>query len=284
MPANTLNRWGFPDLGLGVGLRTVHFSHILGQRPEVGFFEVLTENFLDTGGRPLFVLDRIAEHYRLVMHGVSMSVGSTDPIDFAYLAKVKALADRIRAVWIGDHVCWTGVLGRNTHDLLPLPYTEETLAHVVSRVRTIQDFLERPLVLENPSTYLEFAPNSMPEWEFIARMAEASDCGLLFDVNNVYVSAFNHGFDPEAYVDAIPADRVCQYHLAGHTHKGTHILDTHSDHVVDPVWRLYGRSIHRTGPCATLLEWDADIPAFDVVRDEVLKAKVWRDQEVADVA
>ncbi len=284
MPTRTLNRWGFPDLGLGVGLRSTHYSHILGQQPEVGFFEVLTENYLDTGGRPIFILDQIAERYPLVMHGVSMSVGSTDPIDFGYLGKVKALADRIRAHWIGDHVCWTGVLGRNTHDLLPLPYTEETLAHVVSRVRTIQDFLERPLVLENPSTYLEFAPNSMPEWEFIARMAEAADCGLLFDVNNVYVSAFNHGFDPDAYVDAIPADRVCQYHLAGHTHKGTHILDTHSDHVVDPVWRLYGRAIHRTGPCATLLEWDADIPAFEVVHAEVLKAKVWRDQEVADVA
>lgn len=284
MTARTRNRWGFPDLGLGVGLRAAHYSHIIGQRPDVGFFEVLTENYLDTGGRPLHIVDQIAERYPIVMHGVSMSVGSTDAIDFDYLRKVRTLADRLRAVWIGDHVCWTGVLGRNTHDLLPLPYTEETLAHVVSRVRTIQDFLERPLVLENPSTYLEFAPNSMPEWEFIARMAEAADCGLLFDVNNVYVSAFNHGFEADAYVDAIPADRVCQYHLAGHTHKGTHILDTHSDHVVDPVWSLYGRSIHRTGPCATLLEWDADIPAFDVVRDEVLKAKVWRDQEVADVA
>jgi len=284
MPAGTRNRWGFPDLGLGVGLRAAHYSHILGQRPAVGFFEVLTENYLDTGGRPLFMVDRIAEVYPIVMHGVSMSVGSTDPIDFEYLKKVKALAERLRAVWIGDHVCWTGVLGRNTHDLLPLPYTEETLAHVVSRIRTIQDFLERPLVLENPSTYLEFAPSSMPEWEFIARMAEAADCGLLFDVNNVYVSAFNHGFDADAYVDAVPADRVCQYHLAGHTHKGTHILDTHSDHVVDPVWRLYGRSIHRTGLTATLLEWDANIPAFEVVHAEVLKAKAWRDQEVADVA
>jgi uncharacterized protein (UPF0276 family) len=284
MATNKLNRWGFPDLGLGVGLRTVHFSHILSKRPDVGFFEVLTENYLDTGGRPLFVLDQIAEHYRLVMHGVSMSVGSTDPINFEYLAKVKALADRIKAVWIGDHVCWTGVLGRNTHDLLPLPYTEETLRHVIGRIRTIQDFLGRPLVLENPSTYLEFAPNSMPEWEFINRMAEGADCGLLFDVNNVYVSAFNHGFDPEAYVDAVPADRVCQYHLAGHTHKGTHILDTHSDHVVDPVWRLYGRSIHRTGLCATLLEWDADIPAFEVVHKEVLKARAWRDAEVEHAA
>ncbi len=284
MTATTRNRWGFPDLGLGVGLRATHYAHILSQRPQVGFVEVLTENYLDTGGRPLFVVDRIAELYPIVMHGVSMSVGSTDAIDFDYLRKVKALADRLRAVWIGDHVCWTGVLGRNTHDLLPLPYTEETLAHVVARIRTIQDVLERPLVLENPSTYLEFAPSSMPEWEFIARMAEAADCGLLFDVNNVYVSAFNHGFEADAYVDAVPADRVCQYHLAGHTHKGTHILDTHSDHVVDPVWRLYGRSIHRTGPTATLLEWDANIPAFEVVHAEVLKARAWRDREVADVA
>jgi uncharacterized protein (UPF0276 family) len=284
MNATTRNHWGFPDLGLGVGLRATHYAYILGQRPQVGFFEVLTENYLDTGGRPMFMLDQIAERYPTVMHGVSMSVGSTDPINFDYLAKVKALAERIKAVWIGDHVCWTGVLGRNTHDLLPLPYTEDTLAHVISRIRTIQDFLERPLVLENPSTYLEFMPNSMPEWEFIGRMAEGADCGLLFDVNNVYVSGFNHGYDPEAYVDAIPADRVCQYHLAGHTHKGTHILDTHSDHVIDPVWRLYGRSIHRTGLTATLLEWDANIPPFEVVHQEVLKAKVWRDAEVADVA
>jgi hypothetical protein len=278
------NRWGLPDLGLGVGLRTSHFAHILGERPKIGFFEVLTENFLDTGGRPLFILDEIAEHYPVVMHGVSMSVGSTDPVDFAYLAKVKALAARTRALWVSDHVCWTGVLGRNTHDLLPLPYTEESLRHTVAHIRAIQDFLERPLVLENPSTYLEFTPSSMPEWEFIARMAEAADCGLLFDVNNVFVSAFNHGYDPYAYIDAIPGERVCQYHLAGHTHKGTHILDTHSDHVVDPVWRLYGHTLRHVGLRATLLEWDADIPPFEVVHQEVLKARVWRDAEVTDAA
>ena len=280
----TSNRWNYPDLGLGIGLRTSHYGHILSQKPEIGFFEVLTENYLDTGGRPLFVLDKIAESYRLVMHGVSMSVGSTDPVDFDYLAKVKALAKRINALWVSDHVCWTGVLGRNTHDLLPLPYTEESLRHTVAHVRTIQDYLERPLVLENPSTYLEFTPNSMPEWEFVARMAEEADCGLLLDVNNVYVSAFNHSFDPVAYIDAIPGERVCQYHLAGHTHKGTHILDTHSDHVVDPVWQLYGHTIRRVGLRATLLEWDANIPPFEVVRDEVLKAKAWRDQEVSDAA
>jgi len=278
------NRWSFPDLGLGVGLRTPHYAHILSERPDIGFFEVLTENYLDTGGRPLYLLDQIAELYPMVMHGVSMSIGSTDPIDFGYLAKVKALAERIGAIWISDHICWTGVLGRNTHDLLPLPYTEESLKHSVERIKVVQDYLDRPLVLENPSTYLEFSASDMPEWEWVARMAEEADCGLLFDVNNVYVSAYNHGFDPVQYIDAIPGDRVCQYHLAGHTNKGTHIIDTHNDHVLDPVWELFGHTIRHVGLRATLLEWDADIPPFEVVHQEVLKAEDWRRQEVADVA
>ena len=280
----TRNRWDYPDLGLGVGLRTTHFAHILSARPELGFFEVLSENFLDTGGRPLFILDQIAERYPVVMHGVSLSIGSTDPLDFDYLRKLKELAARTRAVWVSDHVCWTGVLGRNTHDLLPLPYTEASLRHTAARVRAVQDFLERPLVLENPSTYLEFTPNAMTEWEFIARLTEQADCGLLFDVNNVYVSAFNHGYDPRTYLDAIPAERVCQYHLAGHTHKGTHILDTHSDHVVDPVWELFGHTIRQVGLRATLLEWDASIPPFEVVHAEVLKARAWREGEVSRAA
>jgi len=278
------NRWGFPDLGLGVGLRSTHFAHILSERPEVGFFEVLTENYLDTEGLPLYVLDQVAERYPVIMHGVSLSIGSIDPLDFSYLAKVKALAARTKARWISDHLCWTGVLGRNTHDLLPIPYTEETLRHVTERIRVVQDALERPLVLENASTYLEFVPSQMSEWEFIARMAEEADCGLLLDVNNVYVSAFNHGFDAEAYVDAIPGGRVCHIHVAGHTHKGTHILDTHSDHVVDPVWALYGRALRRIGLRSTLLEWDADIPPFEVMHAEVLKAKAWRDREAARAA
>jgi len=278
------NRWSFPDLGLGVGLRTPHYAHILSERPDIGFFEVLTENYLDTGGRPLYLLDQIAEHYPMVMHGVSMSIGSTDPIDFDYLAKVKALAARTTALWISDHVCWTGVLGRNTHDLLPLPYTEESLKHSVERIKVVQDYLDRPLVLENPSTYLEFADSDMPEWEWIARMAEEADCGLLFDVNNVYVSAYNHGFDPVEYIDAIPGDRVCQYHLAGHTNKGTHIIDTHNDYVLDPVWELFGHTINHVGLRATLLEWDADIPPFEIVHQEVLKADDWRRQEAANVA
>ena len=278
------NRWSFPDLGLGVGLRTPHYAHILSEKPDIGFFEVLTENYLDTGGRPLYMLDRIAELYPMVMHGVSMSIGSTDPIDFDYLAKVKALAARTGALWISDHVCWTGVLGRNTHDLLPLPYTEESLKHSVERIKVVQDYLDRPLVMENPSTYLEFADSDMPEWEWVARMAEEADCGLLFDVNNVYVSAYNHGYDPVEYIDAIPGDRVCQYHLAGHTNKGTHIIDTHNDHVLDPVWELFGHTIRHVGLRATLLEWDADIPPFEIVHQEVLKADDWRRQEVTNVA
>src|SRR4029077_15237740 len=215
------------------------------------------------------------------MHGVSMSIGSTAPLDREYLRQVKALAARLEPAWISDHLCWTGVAGRNTHDLLPMPLTEEALAHVAARVRTVSEILERPLMLENASTYAEFASSSMPEWEFFARLMEDADCGMLLDVNNVYVSSFNHGFDPEAYVDAIDPTRVTQYHLAGHTNKGTHIVDTHNDHVIDPVWQLYQRSVRRTGNVSTLLEWDADIPAFGVVHGEALKARAYRREEKA---
>ncbi len=280
----SINKWGFQDIGLGVGLRAPHFTHILSERPDVDFFEILTENYLDTGGRPAYVLDQVAERYPILMHGVSMNVGSTDPVDIQYLSKVRALAERTGALWISDHLCWTGVLGRNTHDLLPLPYTEESLANAIEKVRTIQDFLQRPLVLENPSTYLEFASSTMSESEFFLRLAEGADNGILLDVNNVYVSAFNHGFDAEEYISAIPGERVCQYHMAGHTHKGTHIIDTHSDHVIDTVWDLYGFTLRHVGLRATLLEWDADIPDFDVVHAEVLKARAWREKEVANAA
>lgn len=276
-----MNRFHLPDLGVGVGLRTAHFAHILRERPAVDWFEVLSENFLQTGGRPMYVLDQVAERYPVALHGVSLSIGSTDPLDFDYLRELKDLARRTRAHWVSDHLCWTGVLGRNTHDLLPLPYTEETLAHVVRRIREVSDYLERPLVLENPSSYVEFAASTMPEWEFLARMAEEADCGLLLDVNNVYVSSFNHGFDAERYVDAVPADRVVQYHLAGHTHKGTHIVDTHSDHAAHPVWQLYARATRRTGDVATLYEWDENIPAFEVVLAEAGKARAFRAQSAA---
>jgi uncharacterized protein len=278
------NRWGLPDLGVGVGLRTVHFGHILSRHPRVDWFEVLSENFMQTGGRPLYVLDQVAERYPVALHGVSLSIGSTDPLNRGYLRQLKGLAARTRAHWVSDHLCWTGVLGRNVHDLLPMPYTEEALRHTVARVRAVSDFLERPLVLENPSSYVEFAASSMPEWEFLARLAEAADCGLLLDVNNVYVSSFNHGFDPRTYIDALPADRVVQYHLAGHTHKGTHIIDTHSDHAVPEVWELYARACGRTGNVATLYEWDEDIPDFETVHAEALKAGAYRESVLAAAA
>jgi hypothetical protein len=276
-PARSRNRWGLPDLGLGVGLRTQHFRHITSKWPAMDWFEILSENFIDTGGRPMYFLDQVAERYPVAMHGVSLSVGSTDPIDFGFLDKLKALAKRVKAKWLGDHVCWTGVAGLNGHDLYPVPYTEESLRHMVSRVRTIQDHLERPLVLENPSTYLTFAASSMPEEEFIARLAEEADCALLLDVNNVYVTCRNHDLDPVAYLAAIPADRVVQIHLAGHTDNGTHCIDTHDGRVVDAVWDLYARFTARAGRRATLLEWDADVPKFAVLQQEVGKAARFRD-------
>lgn len=270
------NRWDYPDLGLGIGLRTVHFQYIVDNWPAIDWFEIVSENFMDTGGRPLYFLDQIAERYPIVMHGVSMSIGSTDPIDFDYLRKLKDLASRVDAEWLGDHVCWTGVAGMNGHDLYPLPYDEQTLGHLVERIRTVQDFLERPLILENPSTYLTFADSTMPEEVFLRRMAEDSDCGLLLDVNNVYVTCRNHDLDPWDYLDAIPYDRVVQIHLAGHTDKGTHCIDTHDGHVIDEVWALYGDVQRRMRNCATLLEWDADIPPFAEVHAEVLKAEAYR--------
>lgn len=275
------NRWNFADLGIGVGLRTAHFGFLLAQAPPVDWFEILSENFLDTQGRPLWVLDQIAERYPVALHGVSLGIGNTDPLDRQYLKKLKALAKRTRAHWVSDHLCWTGVMGRNTHDLLPLPYSEETLAHTTRRVRQVSEILERPLVLENPSSYLEFAASSMPEWEFLSRLAADADCGLLLDVNNVYVSAYNHGFDPTVYIDAVPADRVVQYHVAGHTNQGTHIIDTHSDHALHAVWELYRRAWQRTGAAATLYEWDEDIPEFAVVLAEAQKARAYRQPAAA---
>jgi uncharacterized protein (UPF0276 family) len=265
-------RFDLPDLGVGIGLRTAHFGEILRTWPRVDWFEVLSENFLDTGGRPLHVLDQVAERYPVVLHGVSLSIGSTDPLDRGYLKKLKALAARTRAAWVSDHLCWTGVMGRNTHDLLPMPYTEEALRHTVRRVKQASEVLERPLVLENPSSYVEFAASTLREWEFLGRLAEEADCGLLLDVNNVFVSSVNHAFDPREYVDGIPAERVVQYHVAGHTDKGTHLLDTHSDRARPEVWELYRRAFARTGPTATLYEWDEDIPALEVVHAEARKA------------
>ncbi|HEX9792894.1 MAG TPA: DUF692 domain-containing protein [Planctomycetota bacterium] len=267
------NRWNLPNLGIGVGLRSNHYDHVVRKQPQVDWFELISENFMAGGGRPLRIAEQVAASYPLVLHGVSLSIGSTDPLDFEYLRRLKDLSDRLRPVWLGDHICWTGVAGHNSHDLLPLPYDEATLAHVVARVRQVQDFLERPLVLENASTYLEFAASSMPEQEFVARLAEAADCALLLDVNNVWVNHRNHGTDPIAYLDAMPYDRVVQIHVAGHADKGTHCIDTHEGPVIDPVWELLAEVEKRAPGRSILLEWDTAIPEFDVVLAEARKAE-----------
>jgi uncharacterized protein (UPF0276 family) len=277
-------RLGHPNLGLGLGLRTVHYQHILEQTPNVDWFEVISENYMDSGGRPRYVLEQVAERYPIVMHGVSLSIGSTDPLNFEYLHKLRELARATKALWVSDHVCWTGVASRNTHDLLPIPYTEQALAHVSERIRVVQDVLERPLVLENPSTYVTFADSTMPEAEFLTRMAEATGCGLLLDVNNVYVSCFNHDQDPFEFLRSIPHERVVQFHLAGHTNCVTHLIDTHDGHVVNPVWKLYQLAHQLTGGVSTLLEWDARIPPFPVVHAEVLKARKYMVSELPGFA
>jgi uncharacterized protein (UPF0276 family) len=263
-----------PRLGFGLGLRAKHMPHIFEHRPAVDWFEVISENYMDTGGKPRRNLARIAEQYPIVMHGVSLSIGTVDPLNSEYLQKLKRLIDEVNPAWVTDHLCWTGVAHKNTHDLLPVPYTEEALKHIVQRIREVQDFLGRPIALENPSTYLEFKSSSMPEAEFIARMAEESGCNLLLDVNNVYVTCYNHRLDAKAYLDSLPLDRVIQIHLSGHTNKGTHIIDTHDDHVVDEVWNLYKYVVQKSGRTPnTMIEWDDKIPEFPVLYSELEKAR-----------
>ncbi len=266
------NRFQIANLGVGLGLRTTHYAHILEANPKVDWFEIISENYMQTAGRPLAILDRIAERYPIAMHGVSLSIGSTDPLDWAYLEELRALRERTNARWVSDHICWTGVAGRNTHDLLPMPLTEEAVRHTAARIREVQDFLEAPLVLENPSTYVEFASSTMKEWEFITALCNEADCGLLLDVNNIYVSAFNHGFEAAEYLRGIPLDRVVQMHVAGHTRHETHIVDTHIGPVVDDVWALFGDAYARVGGASVLLEWDAEIPDFEETHAEALRA------------
>ena len=262
-----------PRLGLGLGLRSTHFETILADRPEVGWFEAISENFMDSGGRPRRVLRKVAEHYPLVLHGVSLSIGSTDPLNMDYLARLKRLADEVRPAWISDHLCWTGVQGLNSHDLLPMPLTDESLGHFAARFVQVQDYLARPLILENPSSYVRFAQSTMAEPEFFLRLAEATGCGLLLDVNNVYVSCFNAGTDPAAYIQAFPCERVVQMHLAGHQDMGSHVIDTHDRPVRAEVWELFRMAWARTGGAATLLEWDDRIPAFGECIAELRKAE-----------
>lgn len=268
-------------LGFGIGLRNVHFDTILKQEPKVDWFEAISENFMDSGGRPKAVLRWIAERYPVVLHGVSMSIGSTSPLDFTYLKRLRHLADEISARWVSDHLCWTGLLGINSHDLLPLPLNEIVLGHVIERVRQVQDVLERPLVLENPSTYIQFRESTISEPLFFKHLCAETGCKLLLDVNNVYVSCFNTGMDAYDYLADYPFDNVIQLHLAGHQHCGTHIIDTHDSPVCDEVWRLFQLAWQRTGGAATLLEWDGNIPDFAQVHAEILRARAFIDKDVS---
>lgn len=262
-----------PSLGFGLGLRVDHYEDILAGQPAIDWFEVLTENYLVPGGKPLDYLMRFRARYPLAMHGVSLSIGSSAPLDREYLRRVKALAARVEPAWISDHLCWTGVAGKNTHDLLPLPYTEEALAHVVERVRTVQDFLGRRILLENVSSYVAFRDSGLTEWQFLAEVATRADCLILLDVNNIYVSSVNHEFAPLDYLNAIPAERVQQIHLAGHANHGDYLIDTHDHPVPDPVWALYAAAVRRCGAVSTMIERDDHIPPLAELCAELSQAR-----------
>lgn len=269
-----MNKFNLPNLGFGLGLRAQHMQHVLAARPKVDWFEVISENYMDSRGQPRADLRAVRKDYPLVMHGVSMSIGSSDALDMEYLQRLKNLAEEIEPEWISDHLCWTGINGKNSHDLLPVPLTEEALTHVVGRIGQVQEFLGRRILLENPSSYLTFKADHIPEYEFMAELAKRADCGLLLDVNNIYVASFNHRLDARKYIDAIPLENVVQIHLAGHTHKGNHIVDTHDGQVVDEVWDLYKYAISRAGFVpSTMVEWDAKIPEFEVLEAEIAKAR-----------
>ena len=247
-------------LGFGLGLRPQHYPEILDGDPAVDWFEIISENYMVPGGNPLRMLDRIAERYPVVMHGVSLSIASTAPMDMDYLSSLKALADRANPKWVSDHLCWTGVHGVNLHDLLPVPYTEEALNHVASRISQVQDYLGRRIAIENVSSYVEFNHSEMDEWEFVAELSKRADCWLLLDVNNVFVSGFNHDFSTKAFIETIPVDRVVQFHLAGHSEADTHFIDTHDEPVKQEVWDLYEQALKRFGPVSTMIERDDKIP------------------------
>jgi hypothetical protein len=258
--------------GCGIGLRFSHIEQILAERPAIPWLEVLSDNYLVEGSVQQDYLLEVAEHYPLVMHGVGLSLGSVDPLNTDYLKRLKALADQVNPAWISDHLCWSAVHGMHTHDLIPLPYTQATIEHVAARIRDVQDFLGRELMIENVSSYLQYKDSVMPEWAFFSEVAEAADCGMLLDINNIYVSAHNHGFETEKYLSAIPAERVRQLHLAGFEDRGTHLLDTHGSPVSEPVWALYETALQTLGPVPTLIEWDNNIPPLGVLLAEADKA------------
>ena len=270
MPANRFN--GFTEYGIGIGLRSPHYQHILTRKPVVDWFEIISENFMIDGGRPMHILDQILDQYRVVQHGVSMYFGSADRIDREHLKRLKSLVQRTKTPWLSDHLCWGSVDGRYTHDLLPMPYTFEAAAKTAQKIRDVRDYLEVPIAVENVSSYAEFHVSEMTEWEFLNEVVERADCGILLDVNNIYVSSQNHSFNAFDYVNSVPPERVAQIHIAGHSKYEKYILDTHDHPVIDPVWKLYDRAIERVGHTATLLEWDDSIPTFREVHNEALKA------------
>jgi uncharacterized protein (UPF0276 family) len=276
MPANRFN--AFTEYGIGLGLRVPHYRHILANKPTCAWFEIISENFMVDGGRPLEVLDAILEQYNVVQHGVSMYFGSAGKPDRSHLRRLKNLVKRTKTPWLSDHLCWGSVDGTYTHDLLPMPYTKEAAIRTAEKIRYVQDFLEVPICVENVSSYMEFHASEMTEWEFLTEVVERADCGILLDVNNIYVSSKNHGFDPLTYIESVPHERVGQMHIAGHTRFEKYILDTHDHPVLDPVWKLYRRATELCGVTATLLEWDDKIPSFEEVHSEALKANRYIDE------
>ena len=270
MPANKFN--GFTDYGIGIGLRVPHYDHILTRKPVVDWFEIISENFMVDGGRPLHILDQILEQYRVVQHGVSMYFGSAEPLNREHMKRLKRLVKRTNTPWLSDHLCWGSVDGRYTHDLLPMPYTFGAAKVTAQKIRETRDFLEVPIAVENVSSYAEFHASEMTEWEFLSEVVEMADCGILLDVNNIYVSSRNHGFDPFDYLNNVQPERVAQIHIAGHSKFEKYILDTHDHPVIDPVWKLYVHANKLAGSTATLLEWDDRLPSFDEVHHEALKA------------
>jgi uncharacterized protein (UPF0276 family) len=276
---------GFPFLGHGIGLRPPHYAEVVATRPPVDWFEVISENFMVEGGNPRRVLRAVRERYPVVLHGVSLSLGSVDPLDQRYLDRLAALAAEVEPAWVSDHLCWSSFGGHTGHDLWPLPFTEEALDHVARRVSQVQERLGRRILVENVSSYLQFTASTMTEWEFLAALCRRADCGLLLDVNNVYVSAHNHGFSAEEFLRGIPPERVGQMHLAGHSDAGTHLLDTHDHPVCDPVWELYRRAVARFGPVATLIERDDHIPPLaELVAESQRAADLMGAPGEADVA